>query len=69
MTDQADLDHGPLERMFFESDVRRKLQIAEDVGHAIARQSPDVSAQEVEVFYRGYAKAIEVIRRLFSSSS
>jgi hypothetical protein len=65
VTEQADLDHGPLERMFFESDVRRKLQIAQDVGRAIARQSPDVSAEDVEAFYRGYAKAIEVVRRMF----
>ncbi len=67
MTDEADLDQGPLERMFFESDVQRKLQIAQDVGHAIARQSPDVATHEVEAFYRGYTKAIEVMRRMFLS--
>ncbi len=69
MTQKADVDEGPLERMFFESDVRRKLQIAQDVGHAIARQSPDVAAEDVQAFYRGYTKAIEVIQRMFLSNS
>ncbi len=59
------LDEGPLERLWFESDVRRKLQIARDLGQAIARQSPDLPAEDVEAFYRGYAKAIDVVWRMF----
>ena len=58
-------DSGPLERMYFESDVRRKLQIAKDVGQAIARQSPEVASHEVEAYYRGYNKAIDVVWRIF----
>lgn len=59
------LDEGPLEMVFFESDVRRKLQIAKDVGWAIARQSPDVPSSEAEAFYKGYEKAIDVLGRIF----
>ncbi len=65
--DDEDTQEGPLERMFFESDVRLKLQIAQDVGQAIARQSPDVATQDVEAFYRGYRKALEVVERIFLS--
>jgi hypothetical protein len=68
VTEQLDLDHGPLERMFFEGDVRRRLQIAQDVGQAIARQSPDVPTEDVEAFYRGYTKAIEIVRRILLGS-
>lgn len=60
-----DLDEGPLENIFFESDVRRKLQIAKDVGWAIARQSPDVPASEADAYHRGYEKAIDVVLRMF----
>jgi hypothetical protein len=59
-----DLDKGPLERLWFESDVRRKLQIARDLGSAIARQSPEVAADEAEVYYRGYSKAIDIVWKL-----
>ena len=65
MSHEVDPDRGPLERLWFESDVRRKLQIARDVGQAIARQSPDVAAEDVEAFYRGYTKAIDVVWRMF----
>lgn len=57
-------DRGSLERFWFESDVRRKLQIAGDLGSAIARQSPEVEAHEAGPYYRGYKKAIEVVTRL-----
>ena len=60
-----DIDEGPLESLFFESDVRRKLQIAKDVGWAIARQSPDVPSSEADAFHRGYEKAIDVVLRMF----
>ncbi len=58
-------EEGPLEKVFFESDVRRKLQIAKDVGWAIARQSPDVAASDADAFHRGYEKAIELLGRMF----
>ncbi|HID86037.1 MAG TPA: hypothetical protein EYP55_01500 [Anaerolineae bacterium] len=64
MNEEHDLDEGPLERLWFESDVRRKLQIARDVGRAIARQSPEVADHEVEAYYRGYTKAIDVVWRM-----
>jgi hypothetical protein len=54
-----------LERLWFESDVKRKLQIAKDVGRAIAQQSPRVAAEDSETFYRGYKKAIDVVWRMF----
>ncbi|MFN8497747.1 MAG: hypothetical protein U0641_07815 [Anaerolineae bacterium] len=60
-----DLDEGPLEALFFESDVRRKLQIAKDVGWAIARQSPEVPPADADAFHRGYEKAIDVVLRMF----
>ncbi len=65
MNEDHDLDGGPLERLWFESDVRRKLQIAKDVGQAIARQSPGVAAHEADAYYRGYTKAIDVVWRMF----
>lgn len=58
-------EEGPLEKVFFESDVRRKLQIAKDVGWAIARQSPEVAASDADAFHRGYDKAIELLGRMF----
>ncbi|MCW5852039.1 MAG: hypothetical protein KIT87_18340 [Anaerolineae bacterium] len=58
-------EEGPLEKVFFESDVRRKLQIARDVGWAIARQSPEVAASDADAFHRGYEKAIELLGRMF----
>lgn len=64
MNEDFDLDQGPLERMWFESDLRRKLQIAKDVGEAIARQSPGVAAHEADAYYRGYNKAIDVVWRM-----
>lgn len=65
MPPDSELDEGPLELVFFESDIRRKLQIAKDVSWAIARQSPDVAASEADAFQRGYEKAIEVLGRMF----
>ncbi len=64
MDKTGDLDQGPLERFWFESDVRRKLQIAGDLGSAIARQSPEVAVHEAEAYYRGYKKAIDIVTRL-----
>lgn len=58
-------DPAELERLWFESDVRRKLQIAKDVGRAIAQQSPGVAAEDAESFYQGYQKAIDVVWRMF----
>ncbi len=58
-------DPGELERLWFESDIRRKLQIAKEVGRAIAQQSPEVSSEDAESFYRGYRKAIDVVWRMF----
>jgi hypothetical protein len=58
-------DPAELERLWFESDVKRKLQIAKDVGRAIAQQSPAVAAEDSEVFYKGYKKAIDVVWRMF----
>lgn len=58
-------DPTELERLWFESDVRRKLQIAKDVGRAIAQQSPKVAAEDSETFYAGYQKAIDVVWRMF----
>ncbi|MBS1252388.1 MAG: hypothetical protein MAG451_01427 [Anaerolineales bacterium] len=58
-------DPAELERLWFESDVRRKLQIARDVGRAIAQQSPGVAAEDAETFYTGYKKAIDVVWRMF----
>ena len=65
VSSQFEADEGPLELMFFESDVRRKLQIAKDVGWAIARQSPEVLPSEADAFHRGYEKAIDVVQRMF----
>lgn len=61
VNEDYNLDSGPLERLWFESDVRRKLQIARDVGQAIAQQSPGVAANEADAYYRGYTKAIDVV--------
>ena len=58
-------DPAELERLWFESDVRRKLQIAKDAGRAIAQQSPRVAAEDAEVFYQGYKKAIDIVWRMF----
>jgi len=58
-------DPAELERLWFESDVRRKLQIAKDVGRAIAQQSPGVAAEDSDSFYQGYQKAIDVVWRMF----
>lgn len=58
-------DPAELERLWFESDIRRKLQIAKDVGRAIAKQSPGVAAEDAETFYEGYNKAIDVVWRMF----
>ncbi len=65
MKNTYDEAEGPLEQVFFESDVRRKLQIAKDVGWAIARQSPDIPSSDADAFHRGYEKAIEVLGRMF----
>ncbi len=65
MSSASSPDEGPLEQVFFESDIRRKLQIAKDVGWAIARQSPDVPSSDADAFHRGYDKAIEVLGRMF----
>ena len=58
-------DPAELERLWFESDIRRKLQIAKDVGRAISLQSPEVAAEDADSFYAGYKKAIDVVWRMF----
>lgn len=65
MDKNQSMDEGPLEKIFFESDVLRKLQIAHDVGWAIARQSPDVNPIDADAYQRGYEKAIDVVGRMF----
>ncbi len=65
MLPDYDPDEGPLEQVFFEADIRRKLQIAKDVAWAIARQSPDVPPHQADAYQRGFEKAIEVLGRMF----